>query len=79
MKQLLAEQILSNILVDTKTNFKSRLQRFLESILSWDNSKSTACKLAGKVFVGIWDDVPKDLKSKLRDILPANVEKSVAL
>ena len=82
MKQLLAQEILSNILVDTKTHFKSRFRTFLESLLrdgdSNGNPKSEACKLTGQVFANHWNDVPIDLKRKLRDILPADVEKSVA-
>ena len=46
--------------------------------MSCDNFKLTACKLAGQVFVGIWDDIHVNLKSKLQDVLPANVEKLVA-
>ena len=78
MKQLIAEQILSNILTDTKTHFKSTLGRFLQGVLKRDDSKSTGCKLAGQVFVGNWENVPVDVKGKILDILPVNLDKSVA-
>lgn len=82
MKQFLAEQILSNILVDTKTHFKSRLRMFLASLLrdgdSNGNPKLEARRLTGQVFANHWKDVPTDLKSKLWDVLPADVERSVA-
>lgn len=78
MKQLLAEQTLNNILVDVKIHFKSRLQRFIKGALNYNDSESTAGTFAGQVLVGIWGEVPTDLKSKLQEILPANVERSVA-
>ena len=47
-------------------------------MLSCNDFKSTARKLAGQVLVGNWENVPVDVKSKLLDVFPANVEKSVA-
>lgn len=83
VKQLLAEQMLSNILVDVKTHFKSRLRTFLEFRLTGsgcevDCKKKEARRLTGLLFARSWSDVPSWLRRDLEGIIPPDVEKSVA-
>ena len=82
LKQLIADQILSNILVDTVIHFRLRMVTFLQSLLGEGNSaqdaKMEAHMIAGRVFAGYWKDIPTNLELNLREILPGDVERSVA-
>ena len=75
MKQLLAEQMLDTILVDTKSPDSGPSWRDGDSDV---NPKFTARKLTGLVFASRWKDLPSDLARRLQYILPSDVEKCVA-
>lgn len=81
-RQLIAEEILSNILVDMKTHFGSRLAKFASSLLSKTHSASTAksdaSKFARRAMAGQWASIPKDLEKALRAIFPSDVERCMA-
>ena len=70
MKQLLAQQILCKdpLQVETATIHRGsiKLRQFHHG------------QTRGAVFVGMWDEVPTNLKSGLEEIFPADVERSVA-
>ena len=78
LKTTVAEQMLSNILVDARTNFKSRVKKFIPSKLQDSiNPKREAAKMTGLIFAGKWERVPSRVSALMRGVLPSEVQVSI--
>ena len=76
LKAVLAEQMCSNILVDCKTHFRSRLFKLVIHLLGGDAGKRwEASKVVESVFSGNWENIEPTLENSLRKVLPADIEK----
>ena len=94
LKQLLANQMLSCILIDVKSHFKSRLARLVHHLLKTENGehsdaedksirwnsreRMTAHRIASRAFADRWDEVPSEIVNVLKGVLPLDVKKNVA-
>lgn len=76
LKAILAEQMCSNVLVDCKTHFRSRLFKFVVHLLGGDAGKRReATTVLNSALSGDWENVEPWLKSALGEVLPREIEK----
>lgn len=76
LKAILAEQMCSNVLVDCKTHFRSRLFRLVMHLLRGDADKRhEASKAVASAFSNDWENMEPRLRNTLRKVLPDEIEK----
>ena len=71
----IAEEMVRNILINTKAHFKDRCIKFL--MIMMDIMKSDASSMIHEIFLGKYDNVKADVKQLMQSILPCEINKSV--
>ena len=82
LKQLIANQMLENILTDVKTHFESRLLKVVFRILSEEDNtsrmtsksavKREAARISNAVMRQDFDSVPDEMRDRIRSAIPAD-------
>lgn len=67
LKQIVAQQMLDNILTDSKTHFESRLLKTVRFLLK------SRCEVSGIGMCGDFESVSQEMRDELRSIMPREV------